>query len=130
MSLPGQAMPAPEQSRDSLPDARHAPRSKAAHALRQARGDAGSPVDEMPPARSKGGAVARRRAIEFAARIMPIIEAIRADGITSCNAIARALNHRTLTTAANRAWSGAAVRALIRRSESQPAGYSTAPEAD
>jgi DNA invertase Pin-like site-specific DNA recombinase len=63
------------------------------------------------------GADARRRlADEHARNILPIIEAIRAEGITSLGGIARALSEKGILTALGGRWDATRVRKILRRS--------------
>jgi len=101
-------------------------RRKATIALLKARGDTPAERREAtatgaslirPEPRSRGASVVRRKAIEFALSVMPAIEALRREGKTSLNALARGLNEAGLSTASGKAWSAASVRALIRCAE-------------
>jgi hypothetical protein len=58
------------------------------------------------------------RADERAATLAPIIKAIQAEGITSLNGIAEALNERRVTTPRGRGhWQATQVRRLLARLE-------------
>jgi hypothetical protein len=66
---------------------------------------------------STAAAVASKKAEadRFAAEIMPVIEEIRAAGVTSLRAIARALDARGIRTARGGKWSAVAVSAIQQR---------------
>jgi hypothetical protein len=58
------------------------------------------------------------RADERAAKVAPIIKALRAEGITSLNGIAKALNERRVpTTRGRRRWYATQVRRVLARLE-------------
>jgi hypothetical protein len=57
----------------------------------------------------------RENSDRFAADIMPVIEAIRAEGVTSLYGIARELNHRGIKTMRGGTWHPATVRLLLAR---------------
>jgi len=62
----------------------------------------------------------RATADRFAHQIKPVITDLRASGITSIRALAKALNKRQVPTAAGGRWHGATVHRLIQRIDSQP----------
>lgn len=88
---------------------------KAALALRKAHDSVTEPSPAAGLARRKGAEANRRKADEFGAAMLPVIEALREQGHASCNAIAWALNQRGMQAARGGAWTGAAVRALLQR---------------
>jgi hypothetical protein len=57
----------------------------------------------------------REKADKFAAQLAPVIEAIRADGITSLEGIAAELNTRGILTARGGQWYATTVRNLLGR---------------
>jgi hypothetical protein len=67
------------------------------------------------PGWDRGAIAVKARADQRAARILPIIEAIRAEGITSKSGIAKALNRRGVLTARGRTWDATRVRLLLAR---------------
>ena len=67
------------------------------------------------PARAAANAANARAADAFAARTLPIIDAIKAAGFTSLRAIAGELTRREVPTARGGAWSADAVRAVLLR---------------
>jgi len=89
-------------------------RTKAALHAAKARGTKlGSPDPKKGAAiRSQ---VLRDKADRFAARILPIIRGLQAEGVTSHKALAKALNARGIPTANKRKWYGTTVRILLER---------------
>jgi DNA invertase Pin-like site-specific DNA recombinase len=68
-------------------------------------------------------AVRKAKADQRAADLHPVIESLRASGITSLRKIAKALNERSIPAARGGAWSGAQVaRVLQQGSKHEPAG--------
>jgi DNA invertase Pin-like site-specific DNA recombinase len=57
----------------------------------------------------------REKADRFAADLMPIIDDIRAEGVTSDRGIARQLNERGIETAHGRSWSATQVGRMLQR---------------
>jgi len=57
----------------------------------------------------------RACANKFAWDVLPVVEAIRADGITSLEGIANALNSRGILTARGGRWYATTVRNLLKR---------------
>ena len=89
-------------------------RTKAALQAAKARGTKlGSPNPK------KGAAIRSRvlqdKADRFAARVLPVIRGLQAEGITSHKALAKALNARGIPTANKRKWYGTTVRNLLAR---------------
>jgi len=62
----------------------------------------------------------RAEADRFAHQIKPVILDLRASGITSIRALAKALNKREVATAAGGQWHPTTVHRLIRRIDAQP----------
>jgi DNA invertase Pin-like site-specific DNA recombinase len=99
-------------------------RTKAALAAAKARGQRlGNPNGAEPLRRAGKGNAAAMAAValqadQHARDILPVIEAIRSDGIKSLNAIAHELNAREIRTARGRRWYAATVANLLRRTES------------
>jgi hypothetical protein len=55
----------------------------------------------------------------FAANVLPIVKQIRASGVTSLRAIAKALNARGVATARGGIWTPVQVTAVLRRASAQ-----------
>jgi len=70
-----------------------------------------------PPgeAGAKGRATLRAGADRFAASVLPIVEIIRAGGVTGLTAIAEELNRRGIGSPRGGKWRGSAVRRLLAR---------------
>lgn len=90
-------------------------RTKAALAIRKAQGAKLGNRTNLAAAQAKGGAAIKREADAFAARVIPTIEAIKATGATSYNAIAKVLNDRGVKTAKGGTWAAATVRNIMLR---------------
>lgn len=90
-------------------------RTKAALAVRKAQGVKLGNRTNLAAAQAKGGAAIKREADAFAAKVMPTIDAIRATGAISYNAIAKALNDRGVKTAKGGTWAAATVRNIMLR---------------
>jgi DNA invertase Pin-like site-specific DNA recombinase len=91
-------------------------RTKAALAARKAQGvKLGNPTPAASAKRAQDAhkAVADR----FAASVMPIIESIRAAGISTYKGIAEALNSRGVKTARSGRWDATSVRRIIERTK-------------
>lgn len=94
-----------------------AERTKAALAGRKARGTPlGNPVNANAAA-AIGRDVQITQADRFAANTLPVIDAIRATGISSLRGIANALNPRGIPTARGGQWQVSNVRNVIRRND-------------
>src|SRR5271169_1153749 len=90
-------------------------RTKAALAAKKAAGaQLGNP--RAAEAAVKAQAAHRASAGRFAANVLPIIESIRASGISSYLGIAEALNNRGIRTARGGRWHATTVRNLLSRS--------------
>jgi hypothetical protein len=57
----------------------------------------------------------KRQADEHARKVMPVIHALRAEGTTGLNALARALQERGVVTQLCGTWNASRVRALLQR---------------
>ena len=90
-------------------------RTKAALAIRKAQGARLGNRTNLAAAQAKGGAAVKREADQFAAKVVPTIEAIKRTGTTSYNAIAKALNDRGVKTAKGGTWAAATVRNIVLR---------------
>jgi len=91
-------------------------RTKAALAIRKAQGVQLGNRTNLAEAQAKGGQAVRETADAFAANVLPIIQQVKASGITSYNAIAVALNDRGVKTARGGTWAAATVRNVVLRS--------------
>jgi DNA invertase Pin-like site-specific DNA recombinase len=91
-------------------------RTREALARKKAQGaKLGNPRNPAEAA-AKGREVITASADHFAADMLPIIEGIRAAGITTLGGIADALNKRGVPTARGGTWHAMTVRNLVRRS--------------
>ena len=98
-------------------------RTKAALAAARARGKRlGNPnlvalqaVGAGKPGWTAGADSNRASADRFARDVLPVVEAVRADGITSLEGIANALNSRGILTARGGRWYATTVRNLLKR---------------
>jgi DNA invertase Pin-like site-specific DNA recombinase len=89
-------------------------RTKAALLAAKARGvKLGGP--KLAEARRSGWASNKASADRFAANTKPIIDQIKASGVTSLRAIVRALNARGVATARGRQWTPVQVSNVLRR---------------
>jgi hypothetical protein len=82
---------------------------------------AGAKLGNPRAAETVGRAHAANRAAAdcFASNILPIVESIRASGITSHAGIAAALNRRGIGTARGGRWHSTTVRNLLARPQKQ-----------
>ncbi|MHC2109112.1 hypothetical protein [Methylobacterium sp. CM6246] len=62
-----------------------------------------------------GNIVRGAKADAFAASLLPIINSIRASGVTSCTGIAKALNENQVFTARGGHWQAVQVQRMLRR---------------
>ncbi len=76
----------------------------------------GNPAN-LREAAVRGHVAQAERADAFAATILPIIEGIRADGVTSSNGIARELNERGVETARGGRWAAMTVKRIVERGD-------------
>ncbi len=92
-----------------------AERTREALARKRARGEPLGNVAALDAGRAAANAANARAADAFAARTLPIVDAIKAAGFTSLRAIAAELTRREVPTARGGAWSADAVRAVLLR---------------
>jgi DNA invertase Pin-like site-specific DNA recombinase len=109
-------------------------RTKEALAVAKARGTKlGNPMGAAAfgPYKGNGAAVVaiKAKSDAFANDIIPIVEAIRADGHVSLRAIASELNKRGIVTARGGRWGPQTVSDLVRRSSVSAEPHETAAEA-
>lgn len=90
-------------------------RTKAALAAKKAQGAKLGNRTNLPEARAKAAASTKATADAFALNVLPVIEQVKAQGVTSYNGIAAALNVRGVRTARGGAWQAATVRKIILR---------------
>lgn len=57
----------------------------------------------------------KRKSDEHAAKVLPIVDALRGEGITGLKAIARELTARGVLTARGGSWDASRVRELLKR---------------
>jgi DNA invertase Pin-like site-specific DNA recombinase len=90
-------------------------RTKAALAAAKERGvKLGNPTN-LAEASRKGAAANKARADRFAANVLPIVNEIKAAGVTSVRGISKALNARGVRTAGGGAWHPTSVHRLLNR---------------
>ncbi len=100
----------------------HGQRIRRGQEIARARGARfGSPAN-LREAASRGHAAQAERADAFAATILPIIEGIRADRVTSSNGIARELSRRGVETARGGRWAAMTVRRIVERRDRWTSG--------
>jgi DNA invertase Pin-like site-specific DNA recombinase len=93
-------------------------RTRAALAMKKAQGfKLGNPRAAM--AAKAAQAAHRASADRFAANVLPVVEAIRASGVTTYEAVAEALNARGIATARGGRWHATTVRNLLARGRRQ-----------
>lgn len=92
-----------------------AARTRAALAAKRARGEALGNRVNLTEAGARGAAVQREAADAFAARLAPIITAMRAQGIVTLQSLADALNARGEPTARGGTWAPATVANVLKR---------------
>ena len=93
-----------------------AERTRVALAQKKAAGVRLGNRTNLPEASAKGAAANRAAADAFAANVRPMIEALRASGVTSFAGLATALNERNVRTARGARWHATSVRNLLERS--------------
>lgn len=71
---------------------------------------------------SAGGQATKRRSDAFAARVLPISQAIRAEGHTSLTAVARQLHARGVATDRGGKWTSTSIKNLLARSTANVIG--------
>ena len=92
-----------------------ADRTRVALAAKKAQGvRLGNPTN-LAEAAAKGAASQRAEADAFAAKVLPIVRAIQAEGSTTLRAIAAALNGRGVKTVRGGDWHDSTVRNLLAR---------------
>jgi DNA invertase Pin-like site-specific DNA recombinase len=92
-----------------------ADRTRVALAARKAQGvRLGNPTN-LAEASAKGAASQRAEADAFAAKVLPIVRVIQAEGATTLRAIAASLNERAVRTARGGEWHDSTVRNLLSR---------------
>lgn len=90
-------------------------RTKAALAAKKAQGVKLGNRTNLAEARAKAIASTKASADAFALNVLPVIEQVKAQGVTSYNGIAQALNVRGVRTARGGTWQAATVRKIILR---------------
>ena len=90
-------------------------RTKAALAVKKAQGMKLGNRTNLAEAQAKGVASTKASADAFALNVLPVIDQVKAQGITSYNAIAGALNVRGVRTARGGTWQAATVRKIMLR---------------
>lgn len=90
-------------------------RTKAALAAKKAQGVKLGNRTNLAEARAKAVASTKASADAFALNVLPVIEQVKAQGVTSYNGIAQALNVRGVRTARGGTWQAATVRKIILR---------------
>ena len=90
-------------------------RTKAALAAKKAQGAKLGNRTNLAEARAKAVASTIALADAFARNVLPVIDQVKAQGITSYNGIAGALNVRGVRTARGGTWQAATVRKIILR---------------
>jgi DNA invertase Pin-like site-specific DNA recombinase len=95
-------------------------RTRAALQARKKQGALLGNRTNLRDAQVKGSARVAEDALRFAENVLPIIERIRASGITSMRGIAAVLDARGVRTARGGKWKAMQVGAVIRRAESLP----------
>ena len=93
-------------------------RTKAALAAAKARGvKLGGRVENLKNAeigRERGAVVRREKAASRTADLLPVIDTIRAEGVTSATGIAKALNERGIPTTRGGRWQAVQVQRILR----------------
>ncbi len=90
-------------------------RTKAALAAKKAQGAVLGNRTNLPAAQAKGTETVKAKADQFAGNVLPIVEAIKASGVSTLAGIAEALNARGIRTARGGAWYAMTVRNLLDR---------------
>ena len=90
-------------------------RTKAALAAKKAQGVKLGNRTNLAEARASAIASTKATADGFALNILPIIDQVKAQGVTSYNGIAKALNGRGVRTARGGTWQAATVRNIMLR---------------
>jgi DNA invertase Pin-like site-specific DNA recombinase len=90
-------------------------RTRAALAAKKAQGAILGNRINLADAQQLGRAAGRAAADQFAANVLPIVRQMQAAGVTTLQAIADALNARSIHTARGGAWHTSTVRNLLKR---------------
>jgi DNA invertase Pin-like site-specific DNA recombinase len=90
-------------------------RTRLALAQKKAAGALLGNRTNLAEASTKGAAAQREAADAFAANVLPIIEKLRASGVTSLSGLATTLNERNVRTARDARWHATSVRNLLAR---------------
>jgi DNA invertase Pin-like site-specific DNA recombinase len=90
-------------------------RTRAALAAKKAQGAILGNRTNLADAQQLGRAAGRAAADQFAANVLPIVRQMQAAGVTTLQAIADALNARSIYTARGGAWHTSTVRNLLKR---------------
>jgi DNA invertase Pin-like site-specific DNA recombinase len=90
-------------------------RTKAALAAKKAQGVLLGNRTNLAEASAKGNASLKAKADQFAANVLPVVDSIKASGITTLTGIAEALNARGIRTARGGQWHPMTVRNLLGR---------------
>ena len=94
-------------------------RTRAALQARKKQGAQLGNRTNLADAQAKGSARVADDALRFAENVVPVIERIRATGVTSLRGIAAILDARGVRTARGGKWKAMQVGAVIRRVEKQ-----------
>ena len=92
-------------------------RTRAALAIRKGQGAQLGNRTNLAAAQATGSARTAAAALRFAQNTTPLIEQVRASGVTSLRGIARILNARGVRTARGGKWAAMQVGAVLRRME-------------
>jgi DNA invertase Pin-like site-specific DNA recombinase len=90
-------------------------RTRAALAQKKKAGAVLGNRTNLAEAQAKGTAATREAADGFAANVLPIIDQLRASGVTSLRALTDALNARGVRTARGGEWHVTTVRGVLAR---------------
>jgi len=90
-------------------------RTRAALAIRKGQGAQLGNRTNLAAAQATGSARTAAAALRFAENTAPVIQQVRASGITSLRGIARVLNARGVRTARGGTWAATQVGAVLRR---------------
>lgn len=90
-------------------------RTTAALAAKKAAGAQLGNRTNLSEASALGAAANAAQATQFAANVLPVVEAVRASGVTTLKGIAEALNARGIRTARGGAWYASTVKNLVER---------------
>ena len=90
-------------------------RTTAALAAKKAAGAQLGNRTNLSEASALGAAANAAQATQFAANVLPVVEAVRASGVITLKGIAEALNARGIRTARGGAWYASTVKNLVER---------------